>query len=70
MAATFRTPGRRGGVPSDALSVGSSPSMIPRVQHGPGTPTGATSEHGSNVSGQTDSRKRQSRKDEVLIMSD
>lgn len=63
MAATFRTPGRR--TPADGMNA-PSPSMIPRAYPGgaPGTPTG-TSEIGSAISGTTDSRKRQSKKDEV-----
>src|SRR5271155_5804130 len=67
MAATFRTPGRRPGGAADSLNINSSPSMIPRAQGGPGTPTGisASSDIGSSVSGTTDSRKRQSKKDEV-----
>lgn len=65
MAATFRTPGRRPGQPAETVNLGS-PSLIPRVQHGtPGTPTGTGSEVGTSVSGTTDSRKRQSKKDEV-----
>jgi hypothetical protein len=67
MAATFRTPtGRRPGTGADTMNLGS-PSMIPRVQHGtPGTPTGTSSEVGTTMSGTTtDSRKRQSKKDEV-----
>jgi hypothetical protein len=69
MAATFRTPGRRPGPTADTTSHGS-PSMIPRAHqhHGrPETPTGiaSTSETGTNTSGASDSRKRQSKKDEV-----
>jgi len=64
MAATFRTPNRRPGGPGDNVNLGS-PSLIPRAQ--PGTPTGATaSEVGTSMSGTSDSRKRQSKKDEVL----
>src|SRR5579859_3007654 len=69
MAATFRTPGRRHAAPTAAESFNtSSPSMIPRAQ--PGTPTQVTgSEVGSNLSvPTTDSRKRQSKKDEVFPM--
>jgi len=64
MAATFRTPTRR---PGDTSNVASPASMIPRAQHGgTGTPTGpSASEIGSSVSGTTDSRKRQTKKDEV-----
>ena len=68
MAATFRTPGRRQG--GETLNIGS-PSLIPtRAPHGtPGTPTtphgASTSEVGTNVSVSSDSRKRQSKKDEV-----
>lgn len=69
-AATFRTPGRRQG--GDTLNMGS-PSLIPTArahQHGtPGTPTTphgtSSSEVGTNVSVSSDSRKRQSKKDEV-----
>jgi hypothetical protein len=65
MAASFRTPtGRRTGGATDTVNLGS-PSLIPRVQHGPGTPTGSSSEVGTSMSGTTDSRKRQSKKDEV-----
>ena len=68
MAATFRTPGRRPGV--EPMNLGSPASMIPRAQpHGtPGTPTTGTtsaSEVGTNLSVSSDSRKRQSKKDEV-----
>jgi len=70
MAATFRTPGRRQG--GEAINIGS-PSLIPTraTQHHhstPGTPTTphgtSSSEVGTNVS--SDSRKRQSKKDEVF----
>jgi hypothetical protein len=66
MAATFRTPGRRAGGAGDNVNLGS-PSLLPRAQHGtPATPTGtATSEVGTNISSTSDSRKRQSKKDEV-----
>lgn len=64
MAATFRTPNRRPGGPGDNINLGS-PSLIPRAQQG--TPTGtATSEVGTSMSGTSDSRKRQSKKDEVV----
>ena len=62
MAATFRTPNRRPGGPGDNINHGS-PSLIPRAQQG--TPTGTTSEVGTSMSGTSDSRKRQSKKDEV-----
>jgi hypothetical protein len=70
MAATFRTPTRR---PGDTSNVASPASLIPRAQHGgAGTPTGPStaSEIGSSVSGTTDSRKRQSKKDEVSFPGD
>ena len=67
MAATFRTPGRRPGGAGDTVNLGS-PSLIPRVQHGtPGTPTGTSSEVGTSISATSDSRKRQSKKDEVSL---
>lgn len=67
MAATFRTPGRK--TPADAALDTHSPSLIPRAHHhgGSATPTGAGSELSSAVSGTTDSRKRQSKKDEVTL---
>jgi hypothetical protein len=68
MAATFRTPGRRPAGQAETMNLGS-PSLIPRAHHHgtPGTPTGtSTSEVNSTISGTTDSRKRQSKKDEVL----
>jgi hypothetical protein len=59
MAATFRTPGRRG-EPARTES----PSMIPRAQ--PGTPTTVSfNDTTSTISNTTDSRKRQTKKDEV-----
>jgi len=73
MAATFRTPGRRQG--GETLNTGS-PSLIPtRATHStPGTPTthhhGTSSDLGTNVSVSSDSRKRQSKKDEVLFLSE
>ena len=69
MAATFRTPGRRTPADTHTHNV-ASPSLIPRApQAGPSTPTGATSDIASAVSGTTDSRKRQTKKDEVTPLS-
>ena len=72
MAAAFRTPGRRQG--GDTVNIGS-PSLIPtRAQQGtpsaPTTPHGtSSSEVGTNLSVSSDSRKRQSKKDEVALLT-